>query len=57
MKSFKGSVQGVVALGSHFATLCQEVNFYEAFFIVTNFQKYFYTFNHSYSEKSSNRAT
>jgi hypothetical protein len=31
------------------------------FFFIINFQKekgkYFYTFNHSYSEKSSNRAT
>ena len=26
----KVSVQGVVALGGHFATLCQEVDFYEA---------------------------
>ena len=28
--SYKVSVQGVVALGGHFATLCQEVDFYEA---------------------------
>ena len=28
----KVSVQGVVALGGHFATLCLEVDFYEAFF-------------------------
>ena len=28
----KVSVQGVVALGGHFATLCQEVDFYEAMF-------------------------
>ena len=58
----KVSVQGVVALGGHFATLCQEVDFYEAnFFFHYEFSKrkgkYFYTFNHSYSEKSSNRAT
>ena len=26
------SVEGVVALGGHFATLCHEVDFYEAFF-------------------------
>jgi hypothetical protein len=29
---FNVSVQGVVALGDHFATLCQEVDFYEDFF-------------------------
>ena len=35
----KVSVQGVVALGGHFATLCQEVDFYEAiFFFIINFQ-------------------
>ena len=28
----KVSVQGVVALGGHFATFCLEVDFYEAFF-------------------------
>ena len=35
----KVSVQGVVALGSHFATLCQELDFYEAFFFSINFLK------------------
>ena len=60
--SCKVSVQGVVALGGHFATLCQEVDFYEAiFFSIIDFSKRkgkcFYTFNHFYSEKSSNRAT
>ena len=36
----KISVQGVVALGGHFATLCQELDFYEAtFFFIINFQK------------------
>ena len=36
----KVSIQGVVALGSHFATLCWEVDFYEAiFFFIINFQK------------------
>ena len=36
----KVSFQGVVALGGHFATLCREVDFYEAnkFFII-NFKK------------------
>ena len=57
----RASVQGVVALGGNFATLCQEeVDFYETFFfallIFKRRGKYFYTFNHSYSEKSSNRA-
>ena len=28
----KVSVQGVVALGGHFATLCRELDFYEAIF-------------------------
>jgi hypothetical protein len=44
----KVSVQGVVALVGHFATLCQEVDFYEAKFVfIINFEKkgkYFYTF-------------
>ena len=36
----KVSVQGVVALGGYFATLCQELDFYEAiFFFIINFQK------------------
>ena len=36
----KVSVQGVAVLGCHFATLCQEVDFYEAiFFFIINFQK------------------
>jgi hypothetical protein len=52
-------VQGVKLLGSHFACLCQEFDFYE---VKTkkklyNFSKrnwkYFYTFNNFYSEKSS----
>ena len=50
----KVSVQGVVALGGHFATLCRVLDFYELF---KRKGKYFYTFNHSYSEKSSKRAT
>ena len=28
----KVSIQGVVVLGGHFVTLCQEVDLYEAFF-------------------------
>ena len=37
----KVSVQGVAALGGHFATLCQKVDFYEAnvVFFIINFQK------------------
>ena len=36
----KVSVIGVVALGGHFATLCREVDFYEAiFFFIIFFQK------------------
>ena len=37
--SSKVSVLGVVALGGHFATLFQELDFYEAFFFIINFQK------------------
>ena len=35
----KVSVQGVVALDGHFATLCPELDFYEAILFVINFQK------------------
>ena len=45
------SVQGVKSLGGHFACLCREFDFYE----VKRKGKYFYTFNHFYSEKSSKR--
>ena len=35
----KVSVLGIVAVGDHFATLCQELNFYEAiFFFIINSQ-------------------
>ena len=48
---FKVSVQGVVALGGNFATLCQELIFMKHFFFIINFEKrkgkFFYTFNHS----------
>ena len=55
------SVQGVQSLGGHFACLCQGFEFYE---VKKNFcyhfskrkWKYFYTFYHFYSEKSSKRA-
>ena len=56
------SVQGVKSLGGHFACLCRGFEFYEVkkFFFCYYFSKrkwkYFYTFNHFYSEKSSKRA-
>jgi hypothetical protein len=53
------SVQGVISLGNHFATLCREFDFYE---VKKNYcysskrkGKYFYTYNHFYSEMSSKR--
>ena len=46
------SVQGVQSLGGHFACLCRGFVFYE----VKRKWKYFYSFNHFYSEKSSKRA-
>ena len=53
------SVQGVKSLGSHFACLCQEFDFYkvkEEYYFSKRKGKYFYTFNPFYSEKSSKRA-
>ena len=54
------SVQGVKSLGGHFACLCRGFEFYEVKKICYYFSKrkwkYFYTFNHFYSEKSSKRA-
>ena len=55
------SVHGVVELGRHFATLYQELHFYEAkYYFHLQFSKrtgkYFVTFNNYHSEKSSNRA-
>ena len=54
------SVQGVESLGGHFATLCREFDFYEVkknyYYFSKRKRKYFYTFNHFYSEKSSKRA-
>ena len=35
----KVCVQGVLLLGGHFATLCQEVDFYEAIFALLIFKK------------------
>ena len=53
----RDSVQGVVSLGGHFATLCREFDFYEEkiYYFSKRKGKYFYTFNHFYSEKSSKR--
>ena len=54
------SVQGLKSLGGHFACLCRGFDFYERIFFSDYFSKrkgkYFYTFNHFYSEKSSKRA-
>ena len=54
----KVSVQGVVLLGGHFATLCQDVDFYEAiYFFIIDFLKekantFTLCYNQSYSEKA-----
>ena len=58
MISPRVSVQGVVSLGGHFETLCWEFDFYEVkkniyYHFSKRKRKYFYTFNHLYSEKSS----
>jgi len=58
----KVSAQGVVAFGGHFATLSQGVDFYAAKKMYYDLfskreGKYFYTFNHSFSERSLNTAT
>ena len=55
------SVQGVKSLGGHFACLCRGFEFYEVkknfcYYFSKRKLKYFYTFNHFYSEKSSKRA-
>ena len=56
------SVQGVKSLGGHFACLCRGFEFYEAkknffgYYFSKRKWKYFYTFYHFYSEKSSKRA-
>ena len=56
------SVQGVKLLGSHFACLYRGFEFYEVkkkkicYYFSKGKWKYFYTFNHFYSEKSSKRA-
>ena len=57
--NYRVSVQGVKSIGGHFACLCRDFDFYEVkkniIFSKTK-GKYFYTFNHFYSEKSSKRA-
>ena len=56
------SVQGVKSLGGHFACLCRGFEFYEVkrkkfyYYFSKRKSKYFYTFYHFYSEKSSKRA-
>ena len=55
------SVQGVKSLGGHFACLCRGFEFYEVqkfffYYFSKRKWKYFYTFNHFYSENSSKRA-
>ena len=55
---FRVSVQGVKSLGGHFACLCRGFEFYEVkkkifcYYFSKRKWKYFYTFNHFYSEKS-----
>ena len=61
-KSFspRVSVQGVKSLGGHFACLCRGFELYEVkkkfYYFSKRKWKYFYTFYHFYSEKSSKRA-
>ena len=56
------SVQGVKSLGGHFACLCRGFEFYEVkkiffcYYFSKRKWKYFYTFYHFHSEKSSKRA-
>ena len=60
--STRVSVQGVKSLGGHFASLCRGFEFYEVkknflcYYFSKRKWKYFYTFYHFYSEKSSKRA-
>ena len=49
-KTCRVSVQGDKSLGGHFACLCQGFDFYK---VKKRKGKYFDTFNHFYSEKSS----
>ena len=59
--SSRVSVQGVKSLGGHCACLCRGFEFYEVkkkncYYFSKRKWKYFYTFYHFYSEKSSKRA-
>ena len=58
---YRNEVEQSLAYGGLFSTLCHEFDFYEAIIfsllIFKKKDKYFDTFNHSYSEKSSSRAT
>ena len=58
--SSRVSVLGVKSLGGHFACLCRGFEFYKVkkncYYFSKRKWKYFYTFNHFYSEKSSKRA-
>ena len=61
MGRLRVSVQGVKSLGGHFECLCWGFEFYEVknkfcYYFSKRKWKYFYTFNHFYSEKSSKRA-
>jgi hypothetical protein len=53
-------IKGVKSLGSHFAGLCREFDFYEVkkkyYYFLKTKGKFFYTFNLFYTEKSSKRA-
>ena len=55
------SVQGVKSLGGYFACVCRGFEFYEVkkkkicYYFSKRKWKYFYTFYHFYSEKSSKR--
>ena len=62
MKRFilRVGIQGVKSLGSHFACLCRGFDFYEVkknwtIIFEKKKWKYFYTFNHSFREKSSKK--
>ena len=53
---YRVSVQEAKSLGGHFACLCRRFDFYEVkktYYFSKRKGKYFYTFNHFYSEKSS----
>ena len=59
---YRVSVQGVKSLGGHFACLCRGFELYEekknncSHYFLKRKGKYFYTFYHFYTEKSSKRA-